>query len=198
MRDGTFDDQGSSRFEQSLLAIDMMSRLLTQLRDEGKYDNSLIIFQSDHGTPGRPPVSVAQAEPSEVMPESLHQQITRTNMGGRSGRGIDLRTKALLLVKPPGNRQQKLRRIDQLAQLLDLDALIMNVVPAPRGADNVSIALDTMRRQSVRIYNGYRQKDRSDGTQVVFGKRFTRGFWSVYLIDEDGRWQVQDRLPVRW
>ena len=198
MRDGTYDPDNSSFAEQSLLAVNMMARFLDTLRDQGKYDDALIIFHSDHGTTTPPPEWITAAEPRTRLPGDIHQQIRETDMGGRSGRFVDVRTRALLLVKPPRNRQDKMRRIGQLAQLADVAQLIRSTLDLTRQEDAAEMTIRTLHRKSVTIYNGYRQKNAADGRRVVFGKRFPQGYWSVYGIDEDDVWTIEERLSVNW
>lgn len=198
MRDGRYSRWDSNRLEQSYLTVNVMARFIEQLKREGKYDESLIIVQSDHGVGGRPPAEIAERDSVVRMSAEVGTKIAETDVGGREGDYVEYKSHALLLVKPPHAEHVKTRRIDQLAQLIDVHPLIIKSISSPSDRDLEALAIGTMATQQVVLSNGYRQKDAPDGSRVHFGSKFTQGFMSRYRIDASGSWSVDPRIAVAW
>lgn len=198
MRDGRFDPLASSRMEQNYLSVNLMARFLQQLRDGGKYENSLIIFQSDHGDTASPPDWKAGRMALSEMSKDVEAMINASNLGGKSGKYLNDRTRALLVIKPPRTRRKEMRRVEHLAQLADLDRLIMETISGDPGRDFERIASDTLSAKRVEIQSGYWRKSPENGRTIKFGIDFREGLVSRYTVDTAGVWTIESNLSVEW
>jgi arylsulfatase A-like enzyme len=110
----------SHYFAQASCTLKQIVRLVDNLKDLGRFEDSAIIIHADHGNLTRC-VDVA----GRVMSEATSRKMKQVSMNGRSGVEIDCWSRALLLVKRPGvPASAEFEVSDRRTQLLDLRATI--------------------------------------------------------------------------
>jgi hypothetical protein len=115
----------SSYRSQSLCATLLMKKIVQQLKQLGRYENSVIIFQSDHGMHDEETVSTSEIQP---FPPEVKQRIGPGKKSNRSPNGYFLRLHALLAIKPPQAQNQPMRHSSGVAQLADIPATVYDLV----------------------------------------------------------------------
>jgi hypothetical protein len=183
----------SSYEEQVLLATNMLLDMVATLKEQGKFEDSLIIVHSDHG-------SVAGAENHYVgdpmrdfmqMDEATAEAIREVSVRQMSGGTIEARYQAFLLIKPPGSCEdaEDLTVNDGLTQLLDLRQYIGRVI------DEGDCAYPE--REQVDIQHGLH-------FQAPYGERLTvgidimSGYINHYIIRPGGEWEICDNIPFEY
>lgn len=147
---------------QSRCAVRKMVEFLDVLREEGKYKESLIIIQSDHGTKifaddkmnGR---QKSAGERDEIPPEmNIVSRISRS----------------LLIIKPFGRETERFEVSDRLTQLLDIPATIMSELgEADKFEEGISVFSDDFPDdRRILIFSGF---DNVNCTPYVKKKHIT-------------------------
>jgi hypothetical protein len=177
---------GESSYEEQLhLATNMMLEFVQILKEQGKFDNSLIIFQSDHG--------YTLAVNDYYAGEPLGDFIQIDKATSKAIGDVDVRhvSGALLLIKPPGvgGETGDLIVNDNLTQLLDLRQYINNVL------DGGSLAYPE--RKEVSIQHGLGFQDR-DGERIQVGRDIMSGYINHYIIRPGDDWEICDNLPFEY
>jgi hypothetical protein len=88
--------------------------------------------------------------------------------------------------------------VSQLAQLVDVDPLIMQTISGGEGRPHEAIAIEALASRDLLMSNGYRQKDAPDGSRVYLGRDVKTGFMSRYRIDDVGKWTIEEQMRVDW
>ena len=143
-RDLNRRDGGTSYREQSLAAARLMVQIVQRLKELGRYENSTIIFHSDHG----------RSRGAGDLPVELLKS-----------------PDALLLIKRPG-ASGPLRVSSRAAQLLDLAPTLYALVGIGRRFENGGLDLFSPIRgepNDVHIINYKSQKVRNVFQHVVYG-----------------------------
>lgn len=107
-RDADYVPDTSDFMEETLLATNMMVQFIHTLKALGKYESSLIIFQSDHGSGWSTTLAANNIE----------------------------RTRPLLLVKRPDSNNKIIGDRRELVQLADLHPAILKQVSGPDSEQN--------------------------------------------------------------
>jgi len=173
----------SSYLESSYLATNMMADFIKMLKETGRFNSSLIIFQSDHGTTKKlttyPKISKSDLE-----------KIRTVDVHGWNGRKIDHRTRALLLVKLPNAKDNKLKFNTNLVQLLDIPKLINHVAKTPN--TNSYQINNLLKKNRVPIYHIWKQK------KGVIGKDIRSGQYNYYTVTKNNKWKVHDNIDFKY
>ena len=154
-RDGNFVGK-SSYSEQHILATRMIHQLMEKLRPTPSFDQSLVILQSDHGSPGgakflgsRDPLKdTVTLDPKNAL------VLTADNPALSNGYRMDAAYASLLLIKPPKgcgptSSDGEIIR-EEMVQLLDLRRYLKGVVSGESkdcrypAADSVQIFLPVL------------------------------------------------------
>ncbi len=188
-RHGTYVGE-SSYEEQLLLATDMLLEIVETLKELGRFENSLIVIHSDHGS-GTAAVSRYREDPFPdflQMDEATSEAIREGNVNNASGIGLEGRYSALLLIKLPGvgEREGELVVNDELVQLLDLRDYVNTVLDKGEGA--------YPEREEVHIHMGLLYQVR-DGERVMVGRDILEGHINHYIIRPGGEWEIADNIP---
>jgi hypothetical protein len=183
----------SSYSEQLHLATNMILEIVETLRDLGRFENSLIIVQSDHGSvhgadrrcAGDPLRDFIQMD--EVTSEAIREVDPRCLPGTE----VEARYLALLLIKPPGDGQDTADLVvnDALVQLLDLRKHIDKLI------DEGDCAYPE--REQVDIHHGLHIHIR-DGKQLWVGHHIMSGYINHYIIRPHGQWEIADTIRFEW
>ncbi|MFH1113550.1 MAG: sulfatase-like hydrolase/transferase [Pseudomonadota bacterium] len=117
--DCTLNEAGDSTyFDHAVCATRIMERFIEELKRLGRFENSTIIFQSDHGHTDAGP-----KDPNEdALPEDVASRIREVT--GMNPRLLVNKTHALLLVKRGGDYGTQLRVSKSPAALVDIPATV--------------------------------------------------------------------------
>ncbi|MGH3442382.1 MAG: sulfatase-like hydrolase/transferase [Nitriliruptorales bacterium] len=126
---------------QTGCATRLIGDLLDRLRALDRYDDSLVVIQSDHGSR----YDVQGGELVRMPLDVYAEEFSRA------------RSRSLLLVKPPGSAHDGLRVSDFAATLEDLGPTIADALGLPFDATDgrVSLLADSFPRRPVRHYHFY-------------------------------------------
>jgi len=183
----------SSYEEQLLLATNMLLEFVTTLKELGKFENSLIIVQSDTGSRWGADTGYA-GEPLRdciQIDEAMSKAIQEVDVGHWTGAQVEAMYLSLLLIKPPGTGEEAGDLIvnDGLTQLLDLRKYIDNLIDEGDSA--------YPERERVSIHHGFRWQIH-DGERVVVGTDIMSGYINHYIIRPGGEWEIRDNIPFEW
>lgn len=180
--------------EQLCLATNMLLEFVATLKELGKFENSLIIVQSDHGAGWWKETSKLIGDPLRdftQMDAATSEAIREVDLMGYPGLKHETRYQAFLLIKPPGvsGDTGDLLVNDALVQLADLRDYIKEVI------DEGDYAYPE--REQVDVHFGiYRQKQ--NGEEVVVGRDITSGYLNHYIIRPGGEWEIGDNIPFEY
>ena len=140
---------GSGFGEQTMCATRLMAEVLTELRALERFENSLVIIQSDHGYQG----TAAGNSPLE-MPQSIAEIIE--SRGTIPPDGYLRRLHSLLLVKPPFAPERPLTISQAPTQLVDIPATVYDSLDMPgESTEGVPVfSLQESDQREVNIYVG--------------------------------------------
>jgi hypothetical protein len=110
---------------QSLCAVKLMGEIVAELKRLGRYDNSLLIFQSDHGH--RLVTDSHGLATFDMIPPEIERQVLRVN-SHYSGKELWGRYHALLAIKRPFAGTEEIQTSQRQTQLLDIPATIYDVL----------------------------------------------------------------------
>lgn len=184
--------RNTSYKEQSMCTIKLMTEFISMLKKQGKYHNSMIIFQADHGS------MAVGAEKYNMTPEVM-EKISEINLKGISAKNIATLSSCLLLIKPPFSSGENLVVSDKLTQLLDISATVYEPVGI-NAAKSEGISLFSKNfpeNRSVDIYAGFQQKDKN-GKILRFGKSIFEGQFNHFSYNLSTGWKVHDNIDITW
>jgi len=185
---------GESSYDEQLhLATNMLLETVELLKELGRFENSFVIIQSDHGC-GCAGLERYAGDPLRdfiLMDEVTSEAIEKIDPRGVNGRHIEARYSPLLLIKPPGVGEEAGDLVvnDDLVQLLDLREYINKAID---GADCAY-----PEREQVDIYHGLHVHIR-DGQRLSVGRDIMSGHINHYIIRPDGEWEIGDPIPFVW
>lgn len=120
--------------DQAACALSRVALFLAELKRLGRYDDALIVVQSDHATRMVNPISQR-----DHLPPWLLAELNKLTPGNRAGRNKQNLNLPLILVKPAGATRGPLVVADKLVQLVDLANTIYRSkgwkARAPQGRD---------------------------------------------------------------
>ena len=164
--------------EQTLCATKLMKDFVTKLKQLGRYEDSLVILQSDHGRSGIDADLVFKAPPSKVR--------DKVN-SWRKYLEVDsffLRLHSLLLIKAPASDAAPLRVSKQASQLADIPETVYRTLglTSPPNDGHSVFALDEVKDREISVFPGARaitRERRHRATLGHLGYNADRG-WSVH------------------
>lgn len=167
----------SSYKEQLFLATQMMAGLVSRLRELGRYEQSLIIFHSDHGRASTKGDFI-------TVDEKTSEAIRLIDIRGKSGRVIDSRYSALLLIKPPlrcsGGDSAEMDVVIELVQLLDLKSYLQAAVSDAESSCE------------------YPRTEYADMHHLYHAVENQKQRINHYRITSDFKWQILDDIPLSY
>jgi hypothetical protein len=173
--------------EQLLLATSQMRRVVERLRELGKFDSSLILLHSDHGT-----LDEERKENDRLISQRTSQDIREVDVMEQSGQDIATQHSALLLVKPPvscGAADPDLKIDEQLVEIKGLRSFIEGV----RAGQNCNFPIP----DSVHVITGL-AKQKINGQTVVLGRDIQSGSVSHYRVNKDFSWEILPPVPFKF
>ena len=185
---------GESSYEEQLhLATNMLLEIVQTLKELGKFESSLIIVQSDHGSSwgassryaGDPLRDFIQID------EATSKAIQEVDVRGSAGTALEARYLALFLIKPPGVGEGAGDLIveDALVQLLDLREYVNKVIDEWDYAYPEREQVDVHCTLYLQIH---------DGKKVYVGRDIMSGHINHYIIRPGGEWEICDNIPFEY
>ena len=190
------DYVGASSYEEQLhLATNMLLEIVETLKELGKFEDSLIIVQSDHGC-RKGASSSHTGDPLRdfiQMDAVTSEAIQEVDVRDIAGISLEARYHALLLIKLPGVGEDAddLMVDDALVQFLDLREYIKKVV------DDGGSACTYPQRERVDVHHGL-MTQQLDGERVKVGVDITSGHINHYIIRPGGKWEIGDNIPFEY
>ena len=173
----------------------LMARLTDLLQTLNRYDESLIVFQSDHGYHG----DLARRETAfHDTPAEVLEKFSEAS-SYYSPEGIVQRLRSLLLVKPPGATTSPLHVSHAPTQLLDVPATIIGAIarePADVGGTSV-FDLDEASSRRIHLYAGLYTRS-ANGRVLVLGQDRKTARLAHISFDREHGWLVHDDLDARF
>jgi len=188
-RDCVFSPDGVDYNEQTLCATRLMAEFISKLKELGRYHESTIIFQSDHGMGGI-------KDPNYEMPSEVEKKVDALNQGGGlPASRVNARTHALLLIKLPSHSGEPLVISDRLTQLADIPATIYDFLGLPvHTEEGISFfSSDFPENREVHLFVGFMQKNEQGEIKEL------REGQVCHLSFIDGKgWKIYPKIHVRW
>jgi len=186
----------SSYDEQLLLATNMLLEFVATLKEQGKFENSLIIVHADHAIAWR---AVAVSHRGESLRDFVQMDaatsdaILEVDLLRLPGWLQEVRHEALLLIKPcgVGGDAGDLTVNDGLTQLLDLREYIKKVI------DEGDCAYAYPEREQVDIHVGITWQKHNNDMRLV-GRDIMSGYINHYIIRPGGEWEICDNIPFEY
>ncbi len=199
MRDGRFDPDNADFFEQSYHVTDLLAAYVRQLKQLGRFESSLIIFQSDHGSwlaGGKARKERPELDFITISDEDA-DAIEKADVRRENGVGIDARSNALLLIKPPFAPSEPVEVSDKLVQLLDIPKVVyaLTGMSDEHAGESVETILE---RDRVDIYHGLTTQLDKNGDKLAVGRDLKAGHINHYSVDKDDNWTVHEDVPFKW
>ena len=193
-RSFTAADDGFGYPEQVYCAINLMGLLINELKQRGRFSDSLIIFHSDHGWSG---VDFEYPYMHEIPAPVLDKIQTITHH--HPSRFLH-RSHSLLLIKPPGpDNIRPLEISGKLTQLADIPATISHLTGRntrwPVGMPVFSDNWDYNRE--VHLFAGLHRHNKL-GLKCDFGKHFLKGRLAHVSLNPENEWKIYPDLPISW
>jgi hypothetical protein len=174
-REGIFVGR-NTRLESLYLATNMMAGLIRMLKENGRFKQSLIIIQSDHGKQDNKKLL-------EKVSKINSENKVEIDISKRRFLFIDERTKALLLIKLPASSNDKLQTNSSLVHLLDLSKLIEYITGENRTLSKANM-IQLIKRKEVPILSTFED----DQQKTINGKCVDTGKYEYYMLSEDNKW----------
>jgi hypothetical protein len=186
----------STYIEQLYLATSQMKQIVERLKQMGKFDDSLIIFHSDHGT--REAVGQAARDNPELsflrMDAATSKAIEDADVAEEPGWAVEAVHSALLMVKNPshcgGHTMTRQFTLDD--RQVELKGLRRHVSAVRAGECSFPVA------DSVDVLHGLSwQKQTKDGKKLLVGRDLKSGVVSHYRIS-GGTWKIVEPIPFQY
>jgi hypothetical protein len=193
--DSTCSYTGTTSYQEQLLcATRLMGETIEELKSLGRFDNALIIFQSDHGieTPeGGAPVSIS-APPQDIM-DKVQSMVSPVY----DAEGFFRRIHPLLVIKPPFADSDDLLISRVPAQLLDIPATVYGLLGIePPATDGKSVfELHETESREIHLYPGtFTMTSRARGS--VLGETTSEPSLAHISYTQGQGWRAYPDLPV--
>jgi hypothetical protein len=180
---------------QACCAINLMKELLAELKRQGKYNDSLIIFQSDHGSG-----EIGSKDWSDCnMSFETSEKIAKVDLAHRKANVIANISRSLLLIKPFHSSHGPLVVSERLTQLADIPATVYSSISSNYYFTEAISVFDNdfPEDRTIHIFSGFDQLDKN-GLLLRFGTNIFKGEMNHYSYSKKNGWQVLDNIKVEW
>ena len=175
-------------FVHASCAVKLMEAVIAKLKQLGRYKESTIIFQSDHGSTVKSTCDACR------MPNEIHDKISYAC-------NVDWwckRTFALLLIKPAGESGVPLKISDSPTQLADIPATIYGILNLPLSTSDGKcvFALGQTEEREIHMFGGFQKI----GFHRVFfpGKQIFEGTLFHVSFTKGKGWKLYPKMPWHW
>ncbi|MGO9566854.1 MAG: sulfatase-like hydrolase/transferase [Desulfomonilaceae bacterium] len=184
--------RGGTYFDHTVCATNLMAELISKLKQLGKYKESTIIFQSDHGAEPMSP-SGNQCR----MPRSVGARITSATR--YSPYFTCRRTFGLLLIKPAGAAGTPLKVSDSPTQLADIPATVYDILGLPFTPEvgKSVFSLSESEEREIHMFSGFVGLD-PNGVVVFAGKQVFNGNLFHLSYTRGKGWKAYPEIPWTW
>lgn len=183
----------SSNFKQQTdCATSFMATLIKKLKTLKKFDNSLVIIQSDHGAHVKGSGNVSSAY---EMPANVQAKFSAANKFFPS-KGIAKRVHSLLLVKPPKADAQPLVISTAPSQLLDVPQTIYSAVglkDVEQTEGRSVLSLTATENRKIHVYSGIYTRNEKGKTQIL-GRNMLKTTLSHISFEKTQGWKIENDL----
>jgi len=183
--------------EQALCATRLMAELISKLKELGRYHESTVVFQADHGIREKP---CAETASDCTMSSEIEEEIEAINLRKYPAKAIDNITRALLLMKPPLQSGKPLVVSDRPTQLADIPATLYDLLDLPvRVKEGESVfSPDLPETREIHIFVGMHLQRDEKGKKHVFGQDLFEGEANHFSFTNGKGWKVYPNISVRW
>jgi hypothetical protein len=190
-RDCVFVQDGSNYEEQTLCSTRLMVELFSKLKEIGRYHESTIIIQSDHGTLGT-------KNPDYDMLLEVEKKVDALNIGGLPASKINDHTHALLLIKPPSHSGKPLVISNRSTQLVDIPATIYDLLDLPvHTKEGMSVfSPEFTDSREIHIFYGFMQITEKGGVKEI--SELHEGQVGHLSFTDGKGWRIYPNIHVRW
>jgi hypothetical protein len=185
---------GGTYLDHALCGTNLMVAIITKLKQLGKYKDSTIIFQSDHGSEGMSPQGDQCNEP---LPPEIGTEIN--SITGFSPSEIRDRTFGFLLVKPAGESGDPLKVSSSPTQLADIPATVYSILGLPVKTDEGRsvFSLNENEEREIHMFAGL-VKGEGDDKVVYAGKEIFEGNICHFSYTKCKGWHLYPQIPWIW
>lgn len=181
---------GSSGYDRQMeCSVRLMGEIVKGLEEIGKYDETMLIIQSDHGSAANS--QFCANEPGEDLLEKIFPKKARFCQ-------FKAETRPLLMVKPP-YAEGSMQVSDRMGQLLDIPATILSTLEIPGKIEGgVSLfSKDFPSTRNVFVDTGLYF---NDGEKVVWYGDYPGRMEPLkrFVVDEKGKWRFAGDVPCKW
>jgi Sulfatase len=187
-------DGGGTYFDHALCATNLMVAIITRLKQLGRYKDSTIIFQSDHGSERMSPQEDRCNVP--VPPEIATEM---TSITGFPPAMIRDRTFGFLLIKPAGESGDPLKVSSSPTQLADIPATVYEILGLPVKTDEGRsvFSLKENEEREIQMFAGFVKMN--DSKKIVFaGKEIFEGNLCHFSYTRCKGWGLYPEIPWTW
>jgi len=179
--------EATSYRSQAECAARLMGDVIARLHELGRYGQSLVIFQSDHGW------HEGFAEKPRFKPASpdVIDKVRQTQTYFTPEQFF-ARVASLLLVKPPGAAELPLQISDTVTQLVDVPPTIRDLIglpPQPSDGQSVFAAGDVPRE--AQVFAGIFTRD-ANNNPLILGQNLDEMPLGHLSYSEDAGWSVHE------
>ena len=194
-RDHPFKEESYNA--QAICAVRQATMFLDALRRAGRYKDSIVIIQADHGFPFGEALGPFTGSNDESI---IHEEDLRGRFRKWTALEHDQTTRALLMIKPPGSAGTPMRTSDLDTQLLDLPNTVYDLLGAKtRTPEGKSVFDEDYPRGRPRhVYSGFLQWDRRTGRPLWFGQDFMETRFNHYAWTDGVGWRNLPKVDARW
>lgn len=165
--------------DQATCALRKVAAFLAELKRLGRFDDALIVLQSDHGSR-----LGEMRDTRDRLPPWLIDEINKIRPGKRAGNTNQNLNMALIMIKPPGATLGPLVKADKIVSLVDIAATIYRLkgwpLKPPQGRDLFAPGSDA--KVDVFIHLPLKRIYRTE-----------REYW--HLIFDGAKWRMDENYP---
>ncbi len=185
----------SDYIRNSFCATRIMSEVVRRLKELGRFDGALIIFQSDHGYELEG--NDCQDDSQTPIPPEVATGIVSSTRAAVTPKDFFDRTRALLLIKPPNGARKPLDVSNAPTALVDIPATVRSLLGLPVAAgDGQSVfSINPDDSREIHFYAGYKRGGKHGGF-LVLGKHFHRTDFAHFSLIHGQGWKTYPNLPV--
>ena len=182
-------------------ATKLMGEIVDEIKVRGRYDDSAIIFQSDHGMD----LELGSPYPEPKPPSAqVAEQLRKTNLYF-SPEAYFQRLRALLVVKPPSAGKRPFEIAQTQTQLADVAATLYHFAGIEgRPSDGVSVfSPEALKPREIEVFTGLHYQ-RPDGDLGILGRngvlaeKLSEIELAHFGYSSENGWRVYANIPAAW
>ena len=193
-KDCTYVASTTSFRAQTLCATRLMGEIVEMLKNLGRYDSSLVIFQSDHGYHG----PAGGGSNLAVAPRRVKKTVTNATMSYHEIGGYFRRLHPLLAIKPAAADDQPMKTSAAPAQLIDVPATVFDLleIEAPATDGESVFTLSETEPREIHLYAGVYSRD-VDGKALILGQTISETDLAHISYTRGKGWKIYPSLRAR-